>query len=66
MRDLARENDCLVVYSDGSMVKKGGFPQVRAAAVGFHKGEEVFHKRWEWAAELRCMTQKWQASQSHL
>ena len=45
MRDLAGENDCLVVYSDGSMVKKGGFPQVRAAAVGFHKGEEVFHKK---------------------
>ena len=27
------------------MVKKNRFPQVRAAAVGFHKGEEVFHKR---------------------
>ena len=29
------------------MVKKNSFLQVGAAAVGFHKGEEVFHKRME-------------------
>ena len=44
MHNLAEENNCLVVYSDRSMVKKGGFLQV-GAAVGFHKGEEVFHKK---------------------
>jgi len=45
VQSLAKEDNCLVVYSDGSMVKKKGFPQVGAAAVGFHKGEEVFHKK---------------------
>lgn len=39
---LAKREDCLIIYTDGSMVKKRGFPQVGAAAVGFHKGEEVF------------------------
>ena len=61
VRDLAQQNDCLVVYSDGSMVKKGGFPQVGAAVVGIHKGEEVFHKKMGMGAELRCMRQKWWA-----
>ena len=41
VRKLAGEDKCLVIYSDGSI----GFLQVRAAAVGFHKGKEVFHKR---------------------
>jgi len=30
---------------DGSLVKKKGFPQVGAAAVGYHKGVEVFSKK---------------------
>ena len=45
MQKLAREDKYLIIYSDGSMVKKNEFPQVREAAVGFHKGKEVFHKR---------------------
>lgn len=30
------------MYTDGSMVKKKGFPQVGAGAVGYHEGREVF------------------------
>lgn len=39
---LAEKKECLVIYTDGSMVKKKGFPQVGAGAVRFHEGEEVF------------------------
>jgi len=36
------KKECLVIYSDGSMVRKRGFLQVGAAAVGYHEGVEVF------------------------
>jgi len=39
---LLDRNNHLIIYSDGSMIKKRGFPQVGAAVVGYHNGEEVF------------------------
>jgi len=39
---LLDRNNHLIIYSDRSMIKKRGFPQVGAAAVGYHNGEEVF------------------------
>lgn len=44
-KELSRKKENLIIYSDGSMVKKRGFPQVGAAAVGFHGGEEVFTEK---------------------
>jgi len=43
------------------MVKKRGFPQVGAAAVGYHNGEEVFSRTMGMGGELRCVMRKWQA-----
>lgn len=41
-RKLSKRRECLIIYTDGSMVEKMGFSQVGAAAVGYHAGEEVF------------------------
>lgn len=43
--NLTEKNNCLVIYTDGSLVKKRKFPQVGAAAVGYHKGVEVFTEK---------------------
>ena len=44
VQKLAEKEENLIIYTDGSLVKKKGFPQVGAAAVGYHKGTEVFSK----------------------
>lgn len=42
---LAKEKRTVVVYTDGSMIKKKGFHRTGAAAVGFREGKEVFQKQ---------------------
>ena len=39
---LLDRNNHFIIYSDGSMIKKRGFPQVGATVVSYHNGEEVF------------------------
>jgi len=57
---LLDRNNHLIIYSDGSMIKKRGFPQVRATVVSYHNGEEVFLETMGMGG-LRCTTWKWQA-----
>jgi hypothetical protein len=44
-KKLSEKEECLVLYSDGFMVKKKEFTQVGAAVVRYHKGVEVFSKK---------------------
>jgi len=45
VQKLEEKEESLVIYSDRSMVRRKGFPQVSAAVVGYHKGIEVFSKK---------------------
>ena len=53
VRKLSEKNSCLIIYSDGSIVKKRGFPQVGAAAVGYQNGVEVLSRTMGMGGESR-------------
>jgi len=45
VQKLEGKEDCLIIYTVSSLIKKKGFPQASTAVVGYHKGEEIFSKK---------------------
>uniref|UniRef100_A0A0W0F0U4 RNase H type-1 domain-containing protein n=1 Tax=Moniliophthora roreri TaxID=221103 RepID=A0A0W0F0U4_MONRR len=45
VKQLENNDTALLVYTDGSLVKRGGFPAVGAAVVAYHKGQEIRHQK---------------------
>jgi ribonuclease HI len=41
--NLSRTNNSLLVYTDGSLLKRSGFQQAGAATVGYRGNAEIFH-----------------------
>ncbi|ESK83735.1 transposon factor [Moniliophthora roreri MCA 2997] len=44
-KQLESDNSALLVYTDSSLIKRGGFPAVGAAVVAYHKGQEIRHQK---------------------
>jgi len=57
VEELTKSESNLIIYSDGSLMKKSGFLRAGASVVVYHKGSGVARA---WEEERRSTTQKWQ------
>ncbi|ESK84895.1 hypothetical protein Moror_14921 [Moniliophthora roreri MCA 2997] len=45
VKQVENDNSALLVYTDGSLIKRGGFPAVGTAVVAYYKGQEIRHQK---------------------
>jgi len=58
VKELTESESNLIIYSDGSLMKKSGFARAGASVVIYHKGSEVTTMRMGWEEERKYTTRR--------